>query len=158
MLQELSRRKQILCIVTLSRDLNLNVNSHFHLAEAKTSSMQRRRQTSSSMQMSKSSHNTCNHYIMFLINYHLLRARCHSNGQGWLQHMYWPWLLHKAHLSESCPAIRRLLCLLLNRLQLPIGKKPTISKQVPLSMTQIHTLTHYLPYMSSYVLETYSSR
>ena len=30
-----------------------------------------------------------------------LSARCHSNGQGWLGHMYWPWLVQKGHLMPK---------------------------------------------------------
>jgi len=37
-----------------------------------------------------------------------------------------------------------------------LGWKPTISKQAVLPTVQIRTRTHYLPYTSTYVLESYS--
>jgi len=33
--------------------------------------------------------------------YHLLKARCHSNGQGWLEHMRWPWLVQKGQIDAK---------------------------------------------------------
>jgi len=34
-------------------------------------------------------------------HYDLLRARCYDNGPGWLEHMYWPRLVHKGHLMPK---------------------------------------------------------
>ena len=84
-------------------------------------------------------------------------------GQGWLERMYWPWLVQKGHLMPKLTYHLTTIVLILHLCfstfpKCLFGWRLVISNQVPIPMVQILTLTHYLPYTSSYVLGSCSVR
>ena len=94
-----------------------------------------------------------------------LRQVANVNGQGWLEHMYWPCLVQKGHLMQklTCHSITAMLVsapMLLNLLQMTIGMETYHFQPSPV----IHGPNPYpdplspLYRTSSYGLETYSNR